>query len=144
MTKKILVLGVIMIMALGLFACGTSNGTVVNEKPFYSLQAAYNNNFLSRKDLKLIASFHKNGNDSVLGETTSNDIKTAFVERYPQDGMTTDDVIISKYYGTYGECVAIMIDYSNSNYASALWSETISGVKFEYKNRQRIIIWNNK
>lgn len=143
MAKKTLVLGVIIIMALGLFGCRTNNGTVVDERPFYSLQAAYNKNFLSKKDLKSIASFHINGNDSVLSVETSNAIKASFVERYPQDGMTTNDARISKYYGTYGTCVAVMVGYSNSQYQELLWNETIAGEKFEYNNSQRILIWNS-
>jgi hypothetical protein len=142
--KKILALGVMVIMVFGLFSCGGNNGIVVDDMPFYSLQAAYNYEFLSTEDLKTILSFHKNRNTNVLSETTTNDIKTSFIERYPQDEMTMDDVIISMYYGTYGQSVAVMIGYSNSNYTQVKWSETIGGVKFVYNNGQRILIWNNK
>lgn len=133
---------VILFMGLGLFAgCEGNNGKLISEEPFYSLQAAYNNNFISKEDLKSIASLHKNGNDNALSVETSSEIKTAYLERYPQDGMTADDVVIDKYFGTYNSCVALMIGYTNNIYSDLVWSETIAGVKISYSNSQRIFVW---
>jgi len=142
MVKKIFIIGVILIMGLGLFAgCGGNNGKSITEEPFYSLQAAYNSDFISKKDLKSIANLYKNGNANALSVEISSEIKTAYLERYPQEGMTTDDVVIDKYLGTYNDCVALMIGYTNSTYTQAVWSETIAGVKINYNNGQRIFVW---
>jgi len=144
MTKKILILGVAIIMALGLFAgCGGNNGKIVINEPFYSLQAAYNEGLITKKDLKTIADFHKNGNTDVLDDGIANEIKAAYFEKNPQDEMTADDVVIDKYYGTYNDCVAVMIGYLNSGYTGAMEKETIAGVRFGYNSGQKIVIWKN-
>ena len=145
MAKKIFIIGVVLIMGLGLFSgCGGNNGKVVVNEPFYSLQAAYNDGLLTKKDLKSIADFHKNGNTNVLADETANEIKAAYFDKNPQGGMTADDVIISKYYGTYDNCVAMMIGYRNSTYADVIQTETIGGTKFEYSSSQTITIWKNQ
>lgn len=140
MLKRTLILGVALIMCLGLFAgCGNDTGKVISEEPFYSLQAAYNQEWLSKSDLKSIANFHSEGNSDTLSEQTETAIKQAYSIRYPQeDGWS---IIINKYYGTYNGCVALMIGYENSQYTNALWSETIAGVRIEYSNGQRILVW---
>ena len=141
MAKKILILGVALIMGLGLFTgCGGSNtGKVISDEPFYSLQAGYNQKWLSKNDLKSIANFHSQGNSETLSEQVESAIKQAYSIRYPQEEAV--DVIINKYLGTYNNCVAIMIGYLSSGYTSALWSETIGGVKIQYTNGQRILIF---
>ena len=141
MAKKILILGVALIMGLGLFSGCGNDGKSISEEPFYSLQAAYDNNWLKKADLKSIANFHSKGNEDALDNEVANDIKTAYLERYPQDGMTADDIVINKYYGNYNDCVVLMLGYWNSAYADVMGSETIAGVKFSYSNSQRILIF---
>lgn len=140
---KILTLGVMIVMGLGIFAgCGSNNGKVVINKPFYSLQAAKNEGFVTKNDLKTIADLHKNGNADVLGNEIANEIKAAYFEKNHRYEMTADDVVIRKYLGTYNGAVAVMIDYIDSEYPAVSSSETVGGIKFEYSNGGlQIIIW---
>ena len=150
MAKKILILGMAMIMALGLFAgCWSNNGEIVENEPFYSLQAAYNKGFITKRNLKSIANFHKNGNAGILDDELANEIKAAYFESYPfegyhEDDITIDDVRICVYYGTYDGFTAIMIDYKSYSYTGCGWNETIDGIKFEYGWNPRILIYKNK
>ena len=110
---KFSTLAMLIIMSLGLFAgCENNTGKVISEEPFYSLQAAYNQEWLSKSDLKSIANFHSNGNTDALSEQVESVIKQAYSIRYPQEEW--GDVIINKYYGTYNGCVALMISTTES------------------------------
>lgn len=54
--KLVSVLVVCLLMAGICCGCVGDNGKVIEEAPFYSLQAAYNNGYISRRDLRKIDS----------------------------------------------------------------------------------------
>lgn len=149
--KKVFMFGVVFMTIFSVFSgCSQNNNTgkIIEEDPFYSLQAAYNQGLLKKKDLKSIAKLKINGNSEKLDESIESTIKQAYKKstikqayknRYPQEG--DNEVIISKYLGTYNGNVAIMIDYKNSEYIDVCWEEKIAGVTFTYSNAQRIYIW---
>lgn len=140
--KKVFMFGVVFMTIFSVFSgCSQNNNTgkIIEEDPFYSLQAAYNQGLLEKKDLKSIAKLKINGNSEKLDESIESTIKQAYKNRYPQEG--DNEVIISKYLGTYNGNVAIMIDYKNSESIDVCWEEKIAGVTFTYSNAQRIYIW---
>lgn len=139
--KKIITLGVMLIMVLALFtSCSqNNNGKVIVEGPFYSLQSAYNQGLLTKKDLKEITKLKNNGNIEKIDEQIENRIKQSYSNYYSQEKV--EEVIIDRYLGTYNGSVAIMIGYKNNEYTSVCWEEKIAGVTFKYSDSQRIYIW---
>lgn len=60
---------------------------------------------------------------------------------YP-DGYSIKNVKIRHYYGTYNECVVMMID-GYRGFTAAIRSETIAGIVFLYSSGQGFEIWRN-
>lgn len=139
MKKKFTILSVTLILCLGLFACCANTGKVISEEPFYSLQAAYNQDLLSRSNLRSAAKLHRNGNNESLDAQVAERIKQAYSALYSEEEL--GDVVINEYLGTYNGCVVLMIRGEKTNFTDALWDETVAGVKFEYHNGQRIVVW---
>lgn len=51
--KRPLLIFLSLIVVMSVTSCSiTNNGKIVEVSPFYSLQAAYNNNMIKRRDLK--------------------------------------------------------------------------------------------
>lgn len=139
--KKIITLGVMLMMVLALFtSCSqNNNGKVIVEGSFYSLQSAYNQGLLTKKDLKEITKLKNNGNIEKIDEQIENRIKQSYSNYYSQEKV--EEVIIDRYLGTYNGSVAIMIGYKNNEYTSVCWEEKIASVTFKYSDGQRIYIW---
>lgn len=139
--KKIITLGVMLMMVLALFtSCSqNNNGKVIVDGSFYSLQSAYNQGLLTKKDLKEITKLKNNGNIEKIDEQIGNRIKQSYSNYYSQEKV--EEVIIDRYLGTYNGSVAIMIGYKNNEYTSVCWEEKIAGVTFKYSDGQRIYIW---
>ena len=116
-------------------------GKIICEEPFYSLQAAYNNNWLTKENLQSIAFVRNNKQQITLDEELSSEIKQSYTERYSRSGKTADNVIIDKYYGTYNDCAILMIRYDNDAYTTAIERETVGGIKFTYPDSRRILIY---
>ena len=62
----------------------------------------------------------------------------------PQKEAKAKDVTISIYYGTYNNCVAVMISDAYHGYTQALREVTIGEVLFHYNNGNSIIIYKDK
>ena len=105
----------------------TNTGEIIENKPFYSLQAAYNNEMISKKDLRKIK--------QQLGEENYIELD----EVNPQFKETK--VTINKYLGTYDGAVVLMIRSDAQLFQNVLTTELISGISFNYKNSQKILIW---
>ncbi|HZJ89556.1 MAG TPA: hypothetical protein VFD05_02580 [Bacilli bacterium] len=54
---------------------------------------------------------------------------------------TASDVEIVGYYGNYSDSYAVMLTDIYHDHTEALWSETIDGVTFNYKNGNSIVVW---
>ena len=146
--------------ALGLAGCGPKTyGT------FYTLQEAYDNGYLTREDLMSIA-YYQNGsrryNESImpedyapipkdpeeLSESTSLRIRsTAAADwnaEYPDDDATAEDFWIDYYYGTYGNCVAVMMRDNLSGTTGVVWIGIVADVSFSYNSGKEIRVWRAK
>jgi hypothetical protein len=82
-----------------------------------------------------------------LSDETENAIKETRVYDIRNDSQNpikrakTDDVSISRYYGTYNTCVAVMLDEAYYCYTDALRDITIDGIPFHYKDGNNILVW---
>ena len=112
----------------------TNTGEIIENKPFYSLQAAYNNEIISKKDLRKIKQQLGEENYIELDEKIND-----YIEANPQFKETK--VTINKYLGTYDGAVVLMISSDAQLFQNVLTTELISGISFNYKNSQKILIW---
>lgn len=116
MIKKIIALGVMIIMAVSLTACENTKGS------FYSLQEAYEQNWLTQENLKNLAYYYNGESDDEnfvpttknpesLSTDVENKIKkthlTGIKKDYPT--ATVSGIHIVEYYGIYNDCVAVYI-----------------------------------
>lgn len=72
-----------------------------------------------------------------------NDIYNKIIDEYkavyPKYEGT--NIIIDEYLGTYGNIVAIRILSESQLFQYKLSNETIAGIKFNYRDSQRILVW---
>lgn len=61
---------------------------------------------------------------------------------YPSD-MTTEDVFIDEYCGTYKGSVVVMISDSQTFFTTAVETETVAGVKILYSDGNRLAVWKD-
>ena len=57
---------------------------------------------------------------------------------------SVDDVTIRGYYGTYGDCIAVMMEDAFSSYATAIWFDEIAGVILHYSDGNQIKVYIDK
>ncbi len=162
MVKKIICLGVILIMVIAMMiammACEPKN-----EGKFYSLQEAYDDELLTQDDLKSIAYYQNGGCDDesfvpkpkspvALSTETESAIKESAAASYRAQkddsgeslypNVVASDFTIIKYCGTYNGSVAIMLSELFSGSDPAVMAEVvIADVTFVYSNGNRIVIW---
>jgi len=144
--KKIISLGVIIIMALSFFGCNSpkSKGT------FYDLQKAYDDGLLTVEDLESIASYNASKSSKTLNTDIEMDIKEsyAYVLRTQTnlDGTLmfpdaiADEVKIKGYYGTYNGNVAVKIIDSYTEYPAVMKEKVVADVSFKYSGAC-VVIW---
>ena len=118
----------------------------VNIGIFFGMQEAYDNGLITVEDLQSIANHQNNGTkpsgtlsaevERAIEETVAYNLRN--LNPNPITDATAKDVRISKYYGTYNNCVAVMISAAATQ---ALWDDVIAGVIFHYNNGNSIVIW---
>lgn len=151
MIKKILTLGLVMIMGLGILSsCANNSGK------FYTLEKAYTNGWLSIEELQSIAYYYHGSDDTSLkpiplypenlSEETEKKIKRTHLvlikEDYPFANI--NGVHITEYFGTYGDCIAVCVmdDYRKIDVLEIPELE-IGGVMFYNLTQPGLMIWRN-
>ena len=128
---------------------GNRGRNILNVGTFFSLQEAYDDGMITVEDLQSIANHQNNGTapDNTLSVEVVKAIKETAVfslrnnnpNPYPE--AMVDDVTINRYYGTYNNCVVVMINDVYSEYSANLKDVDVAGVIIHYYNGNRIIIW---
>ena len=158
--SKILCLGVILVMVLGILcACDKDDDNFrnpMNGEPtsgeFYSLQIAYDNGWISKGDLRNIA-YHYAGDAqkkgfkpapiTPLSQEMELSIKESrlqeIIDRHPN--TVADEITIDGYFGTYDGFVAIFLGGDYSYYYAVTTTINIGGIEFTYPNSREIIVW---
>lgn len=138
--KKILLILLYLIIIMSVTGCSNNNtGKIVENTPFYSLQAAYNKDILTRRDLKAINKLLYKEKTVELDDKIYNKIIDDYKAVYPKYEGT--NIIINEYLGTYGNAVVIMIRSESQLFQDVLSNETIAGISFNYNNSQKILVW---
>ena len=128
----------------------------------YSVKEAYDNGWLTQEDLMSIAYYLNGGRadneeiisenyeplpktPDVLSDETEYKIKSAaaaeYREKYHIKDAKAKGFTITAYYGTYGDCVAVMTEDVYSGAATVVWTDMIAGVSFLYSSGISIQIW---
>lgn len=113
---------------------------------FYTLQEAYDKALLTVDDLESIAYYRSTEYPEslsaevkqVIKETKADIIRTRASN--PIIEAQASDISIIGYYGTYNDCIAIVLNDSFTDYPDVMREETIAGVTFDYSGA-RISIW---
>ena len=145
--SKIICLGVVLVMALGIFCACDKDDNFRNPKngeptsgEFYSLQTAYDNGWISKGDLRNIAYYYagdaqKKGfkptpiTPESLSAETELAIKESFLQFWGKEDISL--IVIRDYYGEYNGFIAMIIYYSGPHNPVAC-KETVGGISFEY------------
>lgn len=151
MIKKLIALGLVMIIGLGVFSgCGNNSGQ------FYTLETAYKNGWLSLENLQSIA-YYYHGSDTEnfdqipispenLSEEAKKRIKRTHLALIKKDYpfANINGVHITEYFGTYGECIAVCVmdDYRKIDVLEIPELE-IGGVMFYNFTQPGLMIWRN-
>ena len=119
---------------------------------FYSLEEAYELNYINKGDLETIATYHNNNikYPQELSSEIEEKIKITACERvettYDYD-WDADSVEINKYYGKYNDFYAVRVHDHFLTWLAQPWSEPrieeIAGVKFEYWDPLTIELWRD-
>ena len=71
-------------------------------------------------------------------------VKQAYIDMLKERGwsgeMTTDDVRVLEYCGTYRGCVAMMLTSNGSVYTTAICTDSVAGVQIMYSNSNQIYV----
>ena len=124
---------------------------------FYTLQEAYVNGWLSVEELQSIAYYYQGNDDKTfvpialnpkkLSAETENSIKKTRLEEIKQDYPFADigGIYIEKYFGTYGDCVAVCVKDNYRKIDVLVMPETeIGGVVFYDLTMPGLMIWRKK
>jgi len=71
-------------------------------------------------------------------------VKQTYFDDLKNEGwsdLVLSDVYVIKYYGTFDDCVVVMMSTKKSMYTQALWKEEVGGVIINYSNGNRILAW---
>lgn len=149
----------ILIMCLSILcACAEKKDNEFSDTPakrgdFYTLQEAYDQGLITKADLQNIAYYQNYSkhdesyiptpkNPAELSAETAHAIK----QTYAYDlhiGKKPSEIFVTKYYGMYNDCVAIMI-YSPGGWWESPWEDEIDGVIIQYINKDdQILIWQS-
>ena len=133
-----------------------------NAGEFYFLEDAYDNGWLTQEDIMSIAYYHNRGRwynedimpenyapqpkmPEVLSDKTQLKIKSVSAKALREfqniKNAEADDIIITEYYGTYGDCVAVRTRDNYSGYGTIVFTDLTAGVKFFYGDPKLIQIW---
>ena len=141
------------IMVLGIVGCNGKPNKEIPTGPFYSLQWAYDQRWLTKENLQEIASYQSSSMQypESLNDETAKLIKKDFAkkqaDRFPEKEITEEMVDIWKYYGTYGDCVVVKLDLAGTIYPDIVYPDNtieIGGATFYIGPGPSIVVWKNE
>jgi len=154
MIKRIISLGVLLVMAIFISACEGCSET----GNLYELQEAYDNGWLTVEDLKSVVYYYNGGttfNEEIMGENympipkvpeildaqTAMWIKQDFKNNYRSN--TSINSILIVYLGTYNGLVAVILTVKDNgaNPIQIIHEGMVGGVLFKYDNSIKILVW---
>ncbi len=119
------------------FQKNNNTGEVWNNGTFYSVQSAYDNKLISRKELKDLSKIYI---DKKLYDEFNNDylyeIQQDYIEYYHKQATYDVEIMCCKEFDNF---IAIWIN--DGLFTDMVEYETIGGVEFVYGSSQKLVIW---
>lgn len=152
MKRKIIAISVLLVIAIVFVSTLVGCNNLEPKGKFYSLQQAYDDGLITVEDLQSIACYLCNWidcseitptpkNPETLDEKTVSKIKNdsliKLLAEKDKDGRqlypkaTTKDIYV-KYYGTYNDMIAVVVENGFVGYADVILEDVIGGVTFIY------------
>lgn len=133
---------------------------VYREGAFYTLQEAFDNEWLNHADLLTVRSKHKAENEKiyesfkeqeeddkspiVLEKEIKQEIKAAFVKEHKNDKYPVkEDEISLRCYGSFDGVYVLFVDVESWAYTDEEWSEVIGDVEFFYGSGQTMTVYSD-
>lgn len=76
------------------------------------------------------------------GAVVEEAIKTAYYQKYQQDGCLMEDLSV-RYYGEYDGCHVAFIDGGPYDYRTVLTEDVIAGYTFTYNNSHKLDVYRD-
>lgn len=119
-------------------------------KPFYSLQEAFNNQFLTHDQLEQISNIYNSINEKDLPKLDSS-LEQKILEEFClvndiQFGLDIEIPGSIRFFGQYytgwweKTCYIVMVD-NLVDYGEMIGEEVVDGIIFNYDTTQRILVW---
>lgn len=111
------------------------------ERKFFSVKEVYENGYITKGELELLASFNQ---QTILSKDIENYIKKDWADGlkyYRQIYASIDEVEISGYFGFYGGYYFLIMTDHYTNYPEVITEEEIDGVLFRYGDTNKILAW---
>lgn len=115
----------------------------VKENNLYTLQEAFDNGWLTHRQLKHIAFYENSGikYPVKLNRNVENQIIEDFCKNRGKNANENQGSV--RYFGKYNGCRAVMVDGCGMAYLAVVETETIDGVTFHYSSSQHMLVWRN-
>ena len=127
----------VMAMIINVFpSCNISQKEPLGE--FYSLQAAYEDGLIQKEELQTIANYHNNNQTLKLSnEQLVDTIKDLFAKEIREtsnefSAITSKEIVLTKFYGEYGDCYVVLLDYGYNTGEYIPFDLKIDGIVFSF------------
>ena len=137
----IILAGILTFATFGLVACEDKEDGKTDLGEFYTLQEAYDNNYISHDDLTAVAELINANQESDLGTLKAEEadaIKSLYSKLY----NTSIYEVRIKFYGNYNNAIAVVVSSSDFGGATVITTITVEGVDFIYPDSAtEVLIW---
>lgn len=105
---------------------------------FYTLQEAYAVGLLKKEDIQIIANYHNNNQTlEFFDEQLVAKIKDLFAKELRENSnkflaITSEEIVLTKFYGVYGNCYVVLLDYGYSTEEYIPFDLEIDGTIFRF------------
>ena len=105
---------------------------------FYSLQTAYEDGLIQKEDLQTVANYHNSNQTIELSNAQLVDtIKDLFARELREtsndfSAITSEEIMLTKFYGVYGNCYIVLLDYGYNTDEYVPFDLEIDGIVFSF------------
>ncbi|MBQ8197121.1 MAG: hypothetical protein IJZ73_03580 [Clostridia bacterium] len=135
------VLSIVCVLVLCMSICTIGCGAKQQYGSFYDIETAYESGLISQEDVASIAELQNNKIYSTPTNDVVEELQKSYVKRYPRENVSYKDVVIKEFLGSFSDCYAVIIAYSDESAAEEIGTEVVAGIEINYNNGFRISIY---
>ena len=115
---------------------------LIERREFYTLNQAFNCEYLTHEDLEEIANLYNN--ETVSEQELDTGIKTQILKQFCEENNIEykENIGSVRFYGEYNGSYVVMVDGCGKKYAEVPKQVEVDGVVFNYSDTQRLLVWN--